>query len=422
MNFRHLLLSIYLLLLAELTTAATLDDALQSALQKNETAAQAQERVIQTRELVRQAKAVVLPSLSANAIHQIQPELEDIEARKLSPANQTSTALTLNQPLFRGFREFATMRQRENVLSAEKQNRLATLVSLYEQVASSYLQVLAYEQDLVNVTEQRKLSSERVKELKARISRGESNANEALTAQATDAAIDGEIQILQANLKTARENFFFLTGLPENSALADQEVNFKLRPLEEYLGRIEERPDYKSAKDLAAASKEGVSIAKGGHWPSADLIGNYYFQRPESIPEEQKWDVQFRLSFPIFEGGLRMAQVREAASKNRETELGLKQLERRASADIRSLYQSVKMRADQLKALKLAAELSEKSYQVLQRDYRRGLSRNIDVQMAMSEFRMTKRNYDQARYLARLDLIRLETAAAILPPSLMKEM
>lgn len=403
--------------------ALTLDEALQSALQKNESVAQSTEKVRQAQEQADQAKAATLPSLNASATYFMQPEHPDPLAKEFFPAKQTTTALTLNQPLFRGFREFATLRQRDRLLTAQKEDRKAHLVNLYQQVATSFLEVLARQQDVVNLTEQQKLSAERVKELTARVRRGESNANESLTAQATSAVLEAEVQIVQSQLKAAKENFSLLTGLPEDTVLTDPSgENLNLGPLEKYLNGVEERPDIKSAQQRAEASEEDISVAKGGHWPSADFTGNYYLQRPDGYLKDQKWDVQFRLTVPLFEGGLRDSQVREAASKNREAQLQLTALRRKSLAEIRVLFESVKMRRDQLKSLKLAAELSEKNYQVLQRDYRRGLTRNLDVQLAMNDFRLAKRSYDQARFLARLDLIRLEAAAAILPSSLKKEM
>jgi outer membrane protein TolC len=105
-----------------------------------------------------------------------------------------------------------------------------------------------------------------------------------------------------------------------------------------------------------------------------------------------------------------------------EKDLLLNQTRRKAEAEIKSLYDSLKMRVDQLKALKLASDLSEKNYQTLLRDSHRGLARSLDVQIGLTEYRNAKRNYDQARYQARLERIKLELASAQIPPVLSKEM
>lgn len=425
----HFLVPLFLLchFFAASSWALSLDEALQSALQKNGMVAIGREQVLQAEEHVTQSKSAIYPSLSLNSTYLLQPEATDPALRTLFPAEQTITNFSLNQPLFRGFREFAAMRQRKQLLSAQKKDRLTAMVKLYEEVATSFLDVLTLEQDLKNLNEQRGIYARRVKDLQARTRRGESSSTEGLTAQSTAAALDAEIQLNQARLKTARENFAFLTALPVNTALTDHEPADKkaagsLLPLNQYLERIEERPDVQSAKARSQASEEDVSIARGGHWPSADATANYYLQRPGSYPSQQNWDLQLRLTLPIFEGGLRQSQVREALSLRRESEIRLQELRRQLTAEIRSRYESFKMRDDQLRALKLSSDLAEKNYQVLLRESRRGLSRSIDVQLALTEYRSSRRTYDQVRYSSRLDRIRLETAAAIFPQSLMKEL
>jgi outer membrane protein len=422
--FLKFFLLAFAIFIFEPASALTLDEAFRSALQKNEVSGQSRERVNQAEELIDQAKGAAYPSLFLNATHLTQPAPSDPVARAFFPEQQTTANLTLNVPLFRGFREYSVLRQRNDLYSSERQQRIATLLLLYEQVATSYLEVLAHEQDLKNLNEQRTLYGQRVKELQGRIRRGESNSTEALIAQSTEAAVEAEIRIVQSRLKSARETFSFLTTAPAESPLSEEIVNKPdsgLRPIGEYLAKIEERPDIKGAKDRVSATSEEVTFAKGSHWPTLDAVGNYYLKRPDGFLSDVKWDVQVRFSLPIFEGGLRVSQTQEASSKLRESELELSKLRRRAAADIRSLHEGLKMRQDQLAALKRSTELAEKTYQVVQRDYRRGLTRNIDVQLAMTEYRVSRRMYDQARYSARLELIKLETAAAILPLAITKD-
>ncbi|MGE3385198.1 MAG: TolC family protein, partial [Bdellovibrionales bacterium] len=404
----------------------TLEQAFQSALQKNETAQQSREQVLQAHEQIVQAKSTIYPQLAFNMDYLIQPLPSDPVARSFSPERQTTSRLTLKQPLFRGFREFAAVRQRKSLFAASEQGRLAVLLQLYQQVAGSYLNILALEQDLKNLKEQLIIYEQRVKELRARTRRGESSANEVLTAQSTNASLEAEDRMVQAELKKERENFELLTTLPQDVVLADEWANGKeeapkIGKLEEYLARIEERPDVKSAREKMRAFAEEVSVAKGGHWPSLDAEGNYYLQRPGFL-SDLDWDVRFTLTFPLFEGGLRFSQTREAVSKRTTGELELAKARRQAMADIRSLHEGLKMRTDQLAALKRSTEISEKNYQVLQRDYRRGLVKNIDVQTGLTEYRAARRGYDQARYLAQLELIQLKAAAAILPLALTKEL
>lgn len=409
----------------DFASAVTLDEAFTSALANNEMILQNAERVEQANEKLRQAKGAILPNVSLNATHLIQPLPSNPIAAALSPERQTTAMLTLTQPLFKGFREYAALRQRKDLARAQQQDRLAALAAIYQEVAASYFRVLSTEQDLKNISEQQKIYLSRVKDLRGRSQRGESQATEFLVAQATSAKLDSDVITLKSDLIAARENFSLLTALPANSSLVDEDqANVKpmtINRLEDYLARIEQRPDILSAQEKNRALEEGVNIAKGGHWPSLDAVGNYYLERPAGFTDGIDWDVQLKLSLPIYEGGMRTSETREAKSKKREGELGLSRLRRQAMAEIRSIHESLKTRTEQLDALKRSAELSERNVKVLQAESRRGLAKSLDVQVGLKDSIDFRRAYDLARYQARLDLIRLNSAAAIFPSAIVKE-
>lgn len=403
--------------------AVTLDEAYTAALNRLETLRQSKERVVQAEERVRQARGGILPNVALNASHMIQPKLNDPLVASFFPERQTTVSLGLTQPLFRGLREFAGLRMQKDLAAAQEENHRQATLNLYVDVATNVLSILSFEQDLVNLREQADLYGKRVGELRNRARTGESSASEVLTAQSTQASLQAEIRVVESQLRNARETFTYLTGLPRDAALTDPALlgakKAALKRPEDWFGDVEKRPDLKEAKLRLQAAEEDVSFAKGAHWPSLDLLGNYYFQRPEGVTEDLHWDVTFRLTFPLFEGGATQSKVREAASRRLEAELQLASQRRVAEQEIRSYFESAEARLDQIEALENAADLADRNSQVMQRDYRRGLARNIDVQQALTELRVARRALDQARFSAQLDYLRLRLAAAR-PPALLE--
>lgn len=402
--------------------AVTLDEAFTAALERQETIRQSREKTTQAWERVSQARGAILPNIALNATHMIQPKPSDPIAAEFFPDKQTTVGVGLTQPLFRGFREFAGLRQQKDLAAAQEQNERQMTVLLYQDVASNILSILTAEQDLVNLREQADLYTGRVGELRSRVRTGESSASDLLTAQSTQASLEAEIRLVESQLRNAREGFYFLTGLPRESAVVDPVLLGADRkgpgPLEAWFGDLEKRPDFKETRLRLEAADEDVAIAKGGHWPSLDLLGNYYFTRP-TFMDQIKWDVTFRLTFPLYEGGATQSKVREAASRKIEAELELARLRRQAEQEIRNSHDNVTARLDQIKALELSTDLANRNAQVMQRDYRRGLARNIDVQAALTELRIARRSLDQARYAAQMDFLRLRIAAAR-PPALLE--
>jgi outer membrane protein len=209
-----------------------------------------------------------------------------------------------------------------------------------------------------------------------------------------------------------RENFAFLTGLARGVELAPAEGGTpKAESVDSYLGKIEQRPDVLDAIERARSADEGVSIAKGAHFPSIDFFGNYYFKRQSDVYKGIDWDVQAVLSLPIYAGGTIQSQVRESVFQRDQSELELDRLRRKAEQEVRTLHGKYLADLEAIIALERSLELSERNYQLLRRDYRRGLTRNLDVLQALISSEVVRRDLLRARYDARDTWVFLMTAA-----------
>jgi len=394
----------------------SLEEAFKSSLAKHETVLQGREQLEQAEDRVAQLKGGIFPNVAFNVFHQIQPEPADPVAKSFSPGQQTTVNFAVSQPLFRGLREFAGLSQLKHLREAQEATQDQLITSLYQQVAGSYLQILSYDQDLKNLREQLEIYQKRAADLQGRAQRGESNQTDVISAQATYASLSAEVRLTEGQYEVARENFAFLTGLPRDSALTDPQISVgaTLPPIEKYLGQIEKRPDVHAARERLEAGQKAVSVAWGAHLPTLDAVGNYYLKRPGFL-SDLKWDIGLRLTVPLFEGLATQAKVSEAISRRKEAELELARVRRMAQQEIRSLYERVKARLDHLTNLKKSAELSAKNSVLMQRDYRRGLNRNIDVQLALTEGRVAQRGFDQAYYSAQLEILQLQASAALGP-------
>ena len=179
--------------------------------------------------------------------------------------------------------------------------------------------------------------------------------------------------------------------------------------MEDYLARLDVRPDLKAAQRRVAAAQENVAVARGAHLPSLDLNANRYLERTGNL-KDVTWDVQIALTVPIYSGNLLQSKVNEAVSQRTQAELSLSQIKRQAEQEIRSLYQSLVFDQTQLEALEKATEAAKKNYAAQQREYRLGLVTNLDVLQALTAFQENLRALDRARYTAKFDYIKLQAA------------
>jgi outer membrane protein len=393
--------------------ALSLDEYFAQALARSEVVATQGELIVQAEERYRQARATLRPTVDGVASYTWLDE--GARDTVTNPTRQPHARLTATQPLFRGFREFASMRQTQALVDAQSEDYRNARVQLFKDVAQNFYDVVSFEQDLTNLDEQISQNLEREKELQARIRIGRSRTGEVLTVQTRISTLRAEVEQLKAQLAAAREAFAFLSGLPADTPLRDSEtLPADLDTLETYIARLELRPDVKAAQQRLTAAQENISVARGAHQPSLDLNANRYLERRGSL-ENVDWDVQLALTVPLYAGGSLQSQVREAVSQSTQAELGASQVRRQAEQEIRSLHQSVVYDRLQLAALEKATEAARKNYEVQRRDYRLGLVTNLDVLQALTSFQENQRALDRARYTAKLDWLRLEAAAVRRP-------
>lgn len=391
----------------------TLDDYFAAALRRSEVVASQAELIRQAEERYVQAKAAVRPRVDGVGAY----TRTDTGARDASdfPTRQTLARLTATQPLFRGFREFAAIRQSQALIGAQTEDYLNARVQLFRDVVQNFYEVLALEQDLRNYAEQIGQNREREKELQGRVRIGRSRIGEVLTVQSTISTLRARVEQLRAELATARDVFAFLSGLPAQTPLLDTEtLPERPAPLEEYLERVAARPDVKAAEGRFQAAQENVAVARGARLPSVDLNANHYLERDGTL-EDVDWDVQLALTVPLYAGGGLQSQLREALSQSTQAELDANRVRRLADQEIRSFHQIAVLDRSQLEALQRSTDAARKNYETQRRDYRLGLVTNLDVLQALTAFQENQRALDRARYMAKLNHLRLEAAAVRRP-------
>jgi outer membrane protein len=392
-----------------------LDEYFQAALQRSEDLASQQELIYQAEEKLSQTKGAILPTVNGNLSYLKQDAPPQGTASSISPQDQTTARIAAVQPLFRGFREFAALRQQKDLLESTQQNRQQATLVLFQDVVQNFYQILTYEKDLGNLTNEIQLNQKRLNELQTYLRIGRSRESEVLTLESNMAALEAQKEVVLGQIESARDVFAFMSGVNRTTGLVDQEpVPGAHEKLDKYLDRIEKRPDVQSLAHSIKASEEGIGIARGGHLPSVDLLGNYYFTRPGFLANV-KWDFQIALTVPIFQGGIIQSQVRQASSVWKQSELSLSRARRFARQQIESNFHMYEMDSSQVVKLKKAVDLSQKNYQAELKDYRHGLVTNLDVLSALTASQESQRALDRAQYQLKIDYLKLQASAALRP-------
>jgi outer membrane protein TolC len=401
---------------AHAVEALTLDEYFAAALKRSEVVATQGELIRQAEEHYTQANSALRPTVNGVASYTRQDPIPAGDlSNSTSPNRQSLAKLTATQPLFRGFREFASLRQTKALLGAQDQDYRNARTQLFKDVTQNFYTVLSIEQDLKNIGEEINQNIDREKELNGRVRIGRSRIGEVLSVQSTISTLRAQVEQLQGQLSAAREAFAFLSGLAATTLLRDTEdLPATLEPLDDYLARLEMRPDVIASQQRLSAAQENTTVARGANRPSLDLNANRYLERTGNL-KDSTWDVGIVLTVPIYAGGLLQSRVSEAMSLRTQAELSTSQVRRQAEQEIRSVYQSVVFDRSQLDALEKATESARKNYETQRRDYRLGLVTNLDVLQALTAFQQNQLALDRARYATKLDYLKLQAAAVRRP-------
>jgi len=403
-----------LLLCSTSVGAATLKEAYQSARLNMETLKRADATIEQRQELKNQARAGMLPTIAGvgNYTKIDEPDASGVN-RAFILTKQYSAALRLTQPLLRGGAIGAYQFAKESILLSEFQ-RDASDINLYQLVINAYFGLKAAQLDIQNLEELLKASRERVNEIRERTKIGRSRRGELVEAEAQLHTADAQYKQGLFQIEQAQRMYEFYTQLKAENIPDLSPVAPIKGSLEDYLTKLKNRPDLLANDQQVRVADRQVEISKGGHYPSVDLVSNYYFDRT-GVLASSEWDAALVFNVPLFQGGGVAAQVRESVAAKRVAQLNSQEAKRAAERDLAILYRNYTQIVDQLNSLKTALSKAEEAYRLNRNDYKYGIVTNLDVLQSLNVYIQTKRSYNNLFVLAHQATHSLDAATGVLP-------
>ncbi len=352
------------------------------------------------------ARSSALPKLSANASYFRQ---EDIGSSSLAfLPERKQTWLSLEQPLFQGFRDLYATRSARLQVEAAERTREGTLLEVRLAACEAYGRLLSIEQQQSAVASSLTLARNRLEELKARLQVGLSRRTEVLFAEAQVARNEAQQIQLGGEWADARAFLGFLLGIPVEVPLAPFPP-LQIPPLEPeaLTGRaLAGRHDLVALERQEAAARETVRAEQAGHWPSLDFTGNLYGRR-EGASEDVDWDLEVLGQLPLFEGGATHARVREAEAGHRKAALALREKRRRIAQDVQEAVSAYQASRAVLDSLQREVDASRETEELLREEVRQGIAPQIEQLTAQDTLLTATVSLARQRIDERLAALRL---------------
>lgn len=409
----------------------------QQAVENNADLAAARARYQAVLERIPQARAGLLPQLSAGASYtDTDSEVDTVlRGRQSVGASALVYQATLSQPLFRADRWF----QLQAAQASGEQAGLefsASQQDLIFRSAEAYFAVLRAQDSLAAVKAEEAALKRQLDQANERFEVGLSDRTDVLQAQAGyDSARAGRL-LVERQVRDAFENLEALTARPYSRLDGIRHSLPVLAPVPNEASQWVETAarqnlNLQASHYAVIAAEENVRQRRAGHAPTLDAVAQYQTGDNDglgfsNIPGEglarytgdaSRSSIGLQLNIPLFSGGLTTAQGREAQQLLAQAEQQREGLRRQVVQNTRNLFRAVNTDVEQVQARRQAIISSQSALEATEIGYQVGTRNIVDVLDAQRLLYATVRDYNNARYDYILDNLRLKQVAGTLSPA-----
>jgi outer membrane protein len=345
--------------------------------------------------------------------------------------NNHKYGVDLKQNIFRWENWVALQRADSQVAQAEADYQAAQQ-DLITRVAQRYFDVLAAEDDLDAQQGAFASVSRQLEQAEKRYEVGLIAITDVQEARASHDSSAAAVIAAKRSVATAQESLREITGDLFDS-LARPIEPFELAnpdPVSEDRWvdmALQQNLSLVSSRLAADIARENVSSARGGHYPSLDLVANGYRVHSDgtsinsdgtpygsqSLDQTQK-TIGLQLTFPLYSGGMVSSQVRQAVYQQRAAKERLERVARQTEHDARDSYLGVLSEISRVKALHRAVESNATALAATESGYEAGTRTAVDVLESRRLYIQSQTDYSRSRYDYMINMIKLQQAAGIL--------
>lgn len=330
--------------------------------------------------------------------------------------------LTLQQPLFTGFRLENSAKAAEYSVRAAESNVEATTVEQAFAIKNAYW-------NLFKVRQVQKLFEENVEQVKAHLQNVRSLAgqgvvqnNDVLKVQVQLSDVEFRLLDIKNSARLAQVALNNLLGVPLTTEIElASEVSSPVEAVPELAASIEKalaaRPDITGMEHNVEAGRASVDAARGGWYPQVMLTANYNYNRPNQriFPTKDEfrdtWDIGIGVSFDVWNWQTTAHQTAQAEAKLMQAQDGLALMRDGISVDVTQRWLTLQQARERIAVAKTGVEQAEENYRITNESYKQGAALNTDVIDAQTALLQTKTNYTTA--LVEYEIARVSLQKAI---------
>jgi outer membrane protein/protease secretion system outer membrane protein len=409
---------------ASLAQAPTMDlkQVYQAALEQDATIRASRAAADSGRERLPQARAGLLPQISASAgrnnnnLDTTAPNILGTPVTTNDKYLSDNKTLQLRQPLV-NIQRWLQFQQAKSVVEEVEANLDRDLQNLVVRVAGAYFEALMSDEQLDLVLAQKKTYTALVDAAKKGLAAGSGTRTDIDDAQSRlDMAAAQELEARQ-NQDLARRQLQLLVNQPVDQIAKLNVAALRLSApmpanLDDWTRKAEQAsPEIRAMQARLDAARREVSKAQAGHLPTLDAVAQWSNSGSENITRvnsryENK-TIGLQLNIPLYSGGYVNSTIRQAVAEQTRAEESLEALRRDLGVRVHKEYRGVSEGVLRVRALEQAARSAEQMMKSTQMSLTAGSRSQLDVLNAQQQFTLALRDLAQARLVYLLSGVRL---------------
>ncbi len=360
------------------------------------------------------AASALRPRISAFGSHTRYSEDKSAGGVTIQPSWTTDWGARVEQSITVNGREFKSVRQAALGIDRARHDLNEVRAAYLFDVAGAYYDVLKAAKNLEIAEANVRRLEAHLESVKARLE-VEDVAITALYRAEAELSQSEADRISSENRRTlALAVLARMTGLPGIGAIQDpgfgEGVTFSADLAELQRTALANRPELKSLAVGREMADIGVDLARSAYWPVVSAEGLYMdrTQDPEAdFSAEDSLSVGLTLTIPIYEGGLRRADVGEAVALRGQSRLAAEAMAKTIAVEVTDVYLELLTHQGVLASLRDRLRASRENYNAVARQFEYGLANSVDVMDANTVLVTSEERLAESRYDFQLALLKL---------------
>lgn len=379
---------------ASAAQAETLADALNAAYSRNPTLEASRASARATDEQYPQARARLLPQVSATATYgeqRIDNNLSGQSANDILRSKPGSYGLQATQSVFAGGRNIGAINQANANIEAAQESLRSTEQNVLLNTIAAYMDVRRDAEILKIRANNVDLLLRQVEEAQARFDVGEITRTDVAQAQARLAGARAQLAVARANLEASRANYTAIVGNPPDQLEAPPPLAAALpssldMAVEQALSA---NPDYLQSQNLVKAARAQMTIDRASLLPQISVTGrvarNFDDYTGFAPPDSGAASAVATLTIPLYQGGLARSRVAQARQNLQRAQAQAEGARRQVATDVTTAWNDLDAARQTIVSTREQVEANQLAFDGAEQERDVGLRTTIEVLNAQQE-------------------------------------